>query len=404
MQLDVSIIDDSRMALQSLRGALIELYASVGADPSSPQETSRRFGINRNLTWKVARVIGSTDPFASLNHLPGQQGIDLLIRAFERAGAPNDAIASLQHAMERFNGVVKLHADDRDQFELTLESMGLFERERSLESGRELAFRGNSMIWGVQTRTRLMVALLAPTPGSAREVDVVQLSGLIGFRRLRPTAHWRLARAQVHDDKGATLVPKGPEPFEPSNGIAHAPLLVPEFCSPNMPAIEAVPGPEGLELLLPGGPVGSTGAFDCVVGMIARRLPRFRAANHESGSSAAAISLPTENLIQDLIIHRSVEVQDLDVSVFGFPHGGLDSPAAQGNKNVLPFALEPEEIAGSPPAVATPLAPRYSNMINRVYQRMGWTPNEFRGWRVQFSFPPMSSRVVLRWMLPPEQK
>lgn len=396
----VDILDDTRSAIQSLRRSLIELYDSVGADPASPQETARRFGINRNLAWKLSRVIGSSDPIAALNHLPGQQGIDLVVRAFERAGAPKDATMNVDRAVERFHEVVAVHAGDRDQFELTLESMGVFERERSLESGRELAFRGNSMIWGVQARVRLLTAVLAPTRDSDSKVDCAQIGGLIGFRRLRPTARWRLARAQAHDDAGAALNPYRPEPLEQNGDVGGTSLLVREFCSPNMPAIETVAGPDGIELILPGGPVGNLAAFDCVLGLIVRGLPRSRSPGHESGSSAAGISLPTEKLIMDLIVHRAVTIGPMDVAVYGFPHGGVDSPAAQTPQNLLPIAVEPEELAGSPPAVATPLIPRYKQMLERVYQRLECVGDEFRGWRVQMSHPPMSSRVVFRWQLP----
>src|SRR5262245_1161077 len=136
----LDIVMDSRTSLQSVRQALIELYDSIGADPGSPQETARRFGLNRNLTWRISRVIGSQDPFAALNHLPSSQGTDLLIQAFRKAGAPRDATDHLERAIRQFNEVVERHAGDRDQLELTLESMGVFERERDLESGRELAF------------------------------------------------------------------------------------------------------------------------------------------------------------------------------------------------------------------------------------------------------------------------
>src|SRR5262245_24706325 len=113
------------------------------------------------------------------------------------------------------------------------------------------------MVWGVQVRVRLLTVVVGLTPGRDDATDAVQLGGLIGFRRLRPTARWRIARAQAYDDKGGLLTP-GMEPFSPQNGVLHAPLLVPEFCSPNMPPIEAVSGPDGVELMLPGGPVGNT--------------------------------------------------------------------------------------------------------------------------------------------------
>src|SRR5437899_5230821 len=125
----IQMVDEARAALQEVRGGLIELYGAVGADPTAPQEVARRYGINRNLTWKLSRVINAAGPFASLNHLPGQQGLELAIGAFENAGASREAVAHVRSAVQRFTEVVQAHAGDREHLELTLESMGLLERE-----------------------------------------------------------------------------------------------------------------------------------------------------------------------------------------------------------------------------------------------------------------------------------
>ena len=49
-------------ALQALRAAIIELLSAVGADPGKPQDLARRFGLNKNLTWKVSKIICESDP------------------------------------------------------------------------------------------------------------------------------------------------------------------------------------------------------------------------------------------------------------------------------------------------------------------------------------------------------
>ena len=395
------MLRDSQEALQDVRRALIELYAVAGADPKNPQEVARQFGMNRNLTWKLSRVINAPDPFASLNHLPGQQGIDLALSAFEKSGVPGESITHVKTALARLEKVVDVHAGDRDHFELTLESIGIFEREHRLDSGRELAYRGNSMIWGIQARTRFCAAFFAPNPQQPDTVDIAQVVGLIGFRRLRPSARWRLFRLQMHDDIGGAI-PKAkiPEEIQPSES-GQAPLILPEFCSPNMPPVESVMTPDGQEFVLPGGPIGNQAAFDCFFGYVARGLPAYRAPMNEFASIGAPITLPVEVLVFDLILHRDLPMASAPVvEVYGFPHGGVESPAAQTIHNLLPINQEPVGLPGNPPALATPLVPRYSQIAARVYERMGWNPGDFRGLRVEMPYAPMSSRVVLKWNLP----
>lgn len=394
----VQLVEDSRQALQGVRRALIELYAAAGADPGAPQEVSRRYGVNRNLTWKLSKVINAQGPFASLNHLPGQQGVDLAVGAFENAGVPQSAVNQVRLAMRRFMEVVEIHAGDREHLELTLESMGVLERD-SADIGRELAFRGNSAVWGVQARTRLTAAFLAPSTSKGDEHDAVLISGLIGFRRLRPNVTWRLFRSQTCNDQGADLH-GGPEEFEPK-AAGEQPLLLREFSSPQMPDLGFLDTPQGREFHLPAGEVGNQAVFDCVYGYIVRGLPAYRRAGDEVGSFAVPITLPAEHLLFDIVHHTSVPVSEaVEAAMYGFPHGGPDDMTEQTVKNQLPMSEKPSELAGSPPAVATPLAPVLSRIAERVYARMGWKAEDFRGVRLQVQHPPMSSRVVLRWKLP----
>jgi hypothetical protein len=391
------IVFESGSALQDLRRTLIELYAAVGADPQKPQDVSRQFGINRNLTWKLARVMKADGPFASLNHLPGPQGIELAVMALGKAGAPVESLEQVRAAMRRFLEVVDTHAGDRDQLELTLESMGLFEREYRMETGRELAFRGNCMIWGVQARTRLALAVVGPHSPNAS--TIVMLGGLLGFRRLRPNVRWRLMRMQVFNDSGVPsdlgLGEIAPRPKD------QTPFVLPQFCTPSMPPVEQVDGPEGREFLLPPGPVGAQGAFDCISGYAVRGLPIHRDEGNAYASVASSITLPSESLLFDLVVHRDTHLGESgpEILVYGFPHGGMDSPAAQTQQNELPHNFKLAELVGSPPAIGTALVPGYSKMLAWIYEQMGWRPEEFRGYRVQVPYPVMSSRVVIRWPL-----
>lgn len=57
-------------------------------------------------------------------------------------------------------------------------------------------------------------------------------------------------------------------------------------------------------------------------------------------------------------------------------------------------------VAKSSTSVATPLVPRYSEMQSYVFERMGWTPSDFAGIRLQLKYPPLGSTVILRFELP----
>lgn len=393
------MIEDTREALQDIRRALIELYAAVDVDPTQPQEVARQLGLNRNLTWKLSRVMTAPDPFATLNHMPGQQGLDLALAAFTTAGATSTVIDPVNVAMKKLASIIDVHSGDRETLELTLESSGVFQREESAESGREIAFRGNSSIWGIRARTRLATVMV--TKSDDDRLNFAQLGGYVDILAMRPNVKWRLFHYQLHDDKGGeSKVKVKPEEIEPKSP-EEVPLMLREFCTPGMPAIIRQTSNRGQEFLMQGGKIGKTGTFNCFFGYIVRGLPAYADEQNEYASGACAITLPAQTFIFDLIVHKDVIIpEDLDIKVYGFPHGGLDSPEMQTIENLLPIHLKMTELVGSPPTVATHHVPRYTQLVNRVYEQMNKPPAEFKGWRVVVPYPPMSSKVVVRWKLP----
>jgi hypothetical protein len=399
------VIEEVRQALQRLRGGLVELYGAVSADPNEPQDVARRLGLNRQLTWKLARVISAPEAIASLNHLPGQQGLELALVAFEKAGAARETTDRVRAAFAEFTRVVETHAGGREQLELILESMGLLEREGQADSVRERAYQGNSAIWGAQARTRAAINFVAPSAARS-SLDTVMVGGLIGLRRLRPDAKCRLGwEALMEEGSEAELTA---EPLNPESESKILPQLLPEFCSPNMPALSIEQAPEGRYAVLPRGDVGNVTACDCYFGYIVRGQSAHRSPGNEFGAFSADIRMPAEMLVFDLIFHRSLAIAGTtETLLYGSPNSSPFSGSSNRDRHELdqgqdrlPMSERPVELAGSPPALSTPLVPAIGRIAEYVYKRMGWDPMEFRGLRLQVPYPPLGSAVVMRWPLP----
>ena len=106
-----SFAEDFEAAMQGLRGALTELLASLGEDPRVPQEVSRHHGINKNLAWKICKIVNSPDVYQSVQHLPGGAGITILLEAFDRADADELAIAKVRHALDAFEARLEKYGE-----------------------------------------------------------------------------------------------------------------------------------------------------------------------------------------------------------------------------------------------------------------------------------------------------
>lgn len=209
---------ECKAAFDDLRAALIELYSSVEADPASPQDLARRFRVNKTLAWNLSRVVSSTDPIASLPNVPGSTSLKRLLSAMQREGASAEAVDRVKSAAHALERVVELHVGDRGTLELVVDGMGRDRGDR-LEVSRKLAFRGNSGLWGVQSKTRLMTVFMAPNSDSPDQIDIAIVRGYIGFRRLRTDVHWPIFQLRGWGEEGGPMTsPWQPleEPAEPN--------------------------------------------------------------------------------------------------------------------------------------------------------------------------------------------
>lgn len=386
-------------AFLELRRALEDAVSSVGVSPSVPQEVARRLGINRNLTWKVSKVVGTSDLYQALQHLPGDEAIEILLEAIQRAGAPVDAIARVRAAQDSFSHVIEVHTGDRATLELVLDSMVGGPSER-LEQSRKLAFRGNSGLWGVQARARLTTFVLAPSKDDPAKLDAARIGGMIDLRRLRTGVHWPLFRRRTYHDNGTPLPvdPTREIAIDPAYAQAEGPMLIGDFCTPGLPSIRLTKERLGYAYELDDGPIGNTGLCTCFFGAVLRSgIPRYRSAEDRFGELFAEITLPIETLQFDLIVHRDL---DFALSPQVLVRGQVAGATAEGRAPEIPIGERPYELTGRPPAMHSPVLPRYDELLTRTFACGNWDRRDFRAFRLLVQYPPMHSTVIQRFELP----
>lgn len=388
-----------RRSVHTLRGSLLDLYRAVGADPSKPQEVSRRYRINKNLTWKVARIIGAEDAFEAVPLIPGPGGLDILLDAMARAGAPDDALSRVRGAIEEFDRMIEVHTGDRNQLELVLDSMGV---GRPMEMSRKLAFRGNSGIWGIQAGVRVTAHFLAPNRGESHLLDLASMGGLTRVRRLRAIERWPVFQFRSYNDDGSPdSRPLRREAIEPPPAGAENspgdPWLMRSLCAGAMPDIHLSRRDDVVMYEIGEGPVGRTGEFSCWFGFADFAcVSRYRDASNAVGELISSVSVPAEALLFDLFVHESLtEAMSPRSEMVGTLGGSVDGVGSmrlhmpERFKNLGPGAM-----------IDTPMVDRYGEAIRGVMTKLGRNLSEFRCLRLVVEHPPMSSRVIVRYDLP----
>jgi hypothetical protein len=268
-----------------------------------------------------------------------------------------------------------------------------------LEQSRKLAFRGNSGIWGLQAKSRITTAFMAPARDGSDLLDTAMVGGIVGLRRLRQVVRWPLFRSHRYRSDGTpeSEQPEG-EAIDPAFNTPHTARLIGEFCSTTNPPIRAMRDARGWVYELLEGRVGNTGAFTCFFGSIYRsHAPRYASPEDRFGEFGSHVMLPFENLQFDLFVHRDLEfAMNPEVRTVG----QFEGATSHDDSMLAPIADRARELSGQPPLTSTPLFDGYDRLVERVFERAGWAAADFRAFRVTIAYPPMNSTVNLRFPLP----
>jgi hypothetical protein len=382
-------------AIHALRQALQALARAAAADPLRPQEVSRQFGINKNLTWKFARVLLASDPFEAIAMLPGAEGVEIYLRAFEQAGVERIHTEGVRLAMTGFDRVVARHFGDRSQLELVLDGI---RTDGNLESSRRLAFRGMSGVFGLQARLRLTIQILSPNRGTPDKGDVTQIVGLAGLQRLRPIGALPVFRLTGTQQSGTMSA----EPlFRGADGATREYLL--RECSTYPDAsVSAHAGAGRTTVELSDGPLGRIGESDLYFGSVVRGTMNLRRQPDDACNNfITSVSVPAENLLLDVYAHRSFEgTESLQASVHSTLAQPLSSDESQQQQSMLPIDTAPVRVEELTEFPDMPALPSYRRIVARGFEDLGIQLRDYRLFRVALAYPPAPSAVLVRWTLP----
>jgi hypothetical protein len=355
--------------------------------------------LDKNLAWKLSRVVGAEDAEDAIQFVPGDAAFDIFIRAVKDAGGATELRRRAEGAIRNFQAAVIRHLGDRPTLDLVVDGLQDEGRER-LGVARKLLFRGSSGVLGVQAKALMHTMILAPSQLNAEMLDAVRIGGWIDFRRIRSDARWVLFRRKLRSHPVDLHLE---EPIDPACG-PDGPRILREFCSPSMPEIHTRIEESTYVDELGRSSVGNSGLFNCISGHIIRTLgSRFATPDDPTATLHSYVSAPVENLQIDLIVHRDCEfIMEHRFDMYTmFTSGGSTNLK---ERDILPIRaektgvtdMEGTEMEG---VVRSPHFPSYGKVLERAFARMNWSPQEFLAVRYSVPYPPFPSTAVISFSL-----
>lgn len=380
--------NEAVICVRRAQAAVSELLNGAGLGGARPTEVGRILGVDKTLAWKMSRFSESTDLVKAVKHIPGTSGIEIMLKAAEENGVAPEQIEAVRSADRAFREFVRQRAGDRRSFEAMLAAGGRDERVEMEE--RKSFYQSGSAIWGVRARVQMLTLCLRPSQTLEDRVDVLQVSGFIGFERLRVDVPWIIRRLWTSDTKA-----KKPNEFEripicPEAARNGSLPVIPKFCTQPLPEINQFRGDDGViyDEIAPG-PIGKHGALNCVTGELYNGVfPRRWSPDNTYGRYELLLRTPVEWVMFDIFVHEELtNFSDFRYSVFGLLE---DRPGVGAGKSHDRPIVDSEETIrlGTPPIVQSSRYGEYANLLRHAFERTGWGDlSSYRGYRAELEYP-----------------
>lgn len=379
--------------IRSTQAAWLELLGEIDLSGARPTAIAQRLGVDKTLAWKMARFMGEESSGKAFRYLPGETGVEILLRAVSDQGVVQTRIEATRQAVTDLRAFIREQAGDRRAFEAMVTSNHR-EGKAEIEHRRQL-FRANSAIWGVRASMQTLTIILRPSETEKDKLDVVQLGGLIELERLRTDLPWIVRRLRASNDSDSSRFAIKRVPLDAEH---EGPPLFRSYCSTPMPRLRQFLDETGwvYDELVPGA-VGKSGAVTCI---LAEKhlavLPMRRSAENTAGRYTVTVRTPVEGVLFDVLLHKDLQhFGDAEMRTYGLLEGR--PTAGGGTLNSIPlYEPEPAQKLGSPAIVQSGRLPWYAGMVREAISRAGWgSLSDYRGYRMDIEYPAIPCDLTL---------
>ena len=386
---DNGFSDAAAIRLRAAQAALIDVLASAGVGGARPVELGRQLRLDKTLAWRIARFVEEADPLRAARHIPGDAGVEIVLRAATLQGVDADRVEAVRVADRQLREFVRQHAGDRRSFEAML-LRGRHDPRVESDERREL-FRAGSVVWGVRAQAQVLALVLRPSATTDGMLDVLQVGGLVGLERLRADLPWIVRRFRVSDDAERDSQSIRRSPLDAASVTPAGMPLIPRFCSTPLPELRRFQGSDGYayDELVPGA-VGREGLVRCVSGERYEAAVPFRWSEQNTHARYRLIvRTPVRHVLFDLYLHESLKHwSEATMRIDGLLE---DRPRTEMSAGAGTPILAPTGAVrlGTPPRVQSPRYADHGNLVRWAIDHARWgSLDRFRGYRAEFEYPP----------------
>jgi hypothetical protein len=381
--------DASRIASR-LHADLGRLVAQLPPAVQGGSAMARHLNIVRNTTQRVAFALA--EPEASLEtliRLPGVKGLGQMLDAMRARGLNERDIQLAEVAVEQFDRFIRDHAGSHAKLIARIETPATAGSPAGLgsEAARQALFEAAFGVTGRSAETTVSLYAFRPDPSDPETLQRATVTGL--YRTTVVPGGMPIVIAA-----GDTLHWADPRQRDmrlPDDSLAHGATpdaLLPEFTTRPLPTVSSRGQSGNLIQVVDPSDLDAPETLDVFT------LARANHPMHDPKTGRITLdevwslaNCASTRLVFDVFVHKDIERRvraNIDAQLW-YPN--LSSPG--GDRWVTRFPDQPAlQLLGEGLSRARSDAwPRHAELCRTLFDRIGWDPGEFVGFRCEAVFP-----------------
>jgi hypothetical protein len=375
-----------------LHSTLSAVLGALECGPQGPQILARELGLDKVLTSRLLKGMRFSDPMAVVHHLPGPEPLRRFVRSAKKKGAPTALVREATTAIDSFELLIRQGAGDRSALGAILSAWLPEAREEFELRRKQAAFKAMSQLKGAAADMDFSAVIMRPAK-DPEFLDVVWVIGLLNLQRLRPNTTVKFAVR--HTTPGA-----GPHvPFnldgEPMSDLDD--VRLDQFCQAPPAPIIAHPMGSVVRYTLGDAGFGPRSQVDLVFAEVNRgELPRYPDTDPPRSSYAfTEIQTPTKRHQFDVFVADGVYAGSRpELMIYDTMSEGVADPNdPKRDMDRLDTNERTTPLGAGLGQVRTSDIPNYFELLGHVFGKLGWDPEDFRGYRTRIDYPIYGSQV-----------
>lgn len=373
------------------------LHAHLGALVSQLPEAAqtgsgmaKHLDIVRNTTQRVMHALRDQSPNAqTLVKLPGTKGLEQMLEAMQTVGLQTESIELAQVAVAQFDQLIDKLAGSHTKLIARIEAAGSADAEHGLGSieSRQALFNAAMGVTGRSAETGISLYAFRRSPENPEVLQRAIASGLIQTT-IVPGGMPIVIRA------GDTLKWDDPsnrsfdllDDSQPKGNTPQA--LLKDFTTHPLPTVSSQGSADNLVQVIDPAQLDGPQTLDVITA--ARSNHPFT--DPQTGKMTldevwSLVNCPTAQLIFDVYLHRDIErmVRPAIDSQLWYPN--LSSPGGQRWITRYPSPPRLELLGEGIGRAQTKTHARHSELTAHFFDRLGWDPAAFVGFRCEVLYP-----------------